>query len=198
MTWKEACFPPKLIIIVLKPKIIFQDELCEVSCLPHVTVRERNKKGSCWFNTVDINFLNYPLMVKLWCESSQRQRKPKHRLKKKQILESIWHFHYFADRQIAKKKQQAENKMSHRFLEKVWLRKLIKDKQKGSIRASSKGLTRGYGHELLKLIPDVWGLSAISSRRPTRLKNWQNCKITILLNKTNISLCEFQSCYIFC
>ena len=88
--------------------------------------------------------------------------------------------------------------MNDWMLEKVWLWKLIKDKQKGSIRASSAGLTRGYGHELLKLIPDVWGLSAISSRRPTRLKNWQNCKIAILLDKANISLWDVQSCYIFC
>ena len=71
--------------------------------------------------------------------------------------------------------------------------KVIKNKQKGSIRAS-KGLTRGYGHELLKLIPDVWELSAMSSSgRPTRLRRLQNCKIAILLNKANISLSLYLS-----
>ena len=48
-----------------------QNELYGVSYFPHVTVlRQKHKKGSCWFKTVDINFLNYPLMVKS-CDGSQ-------------------------------------------------------------------------------------------------------------------------------
>ena len=159
------------------------------SPLPHVTLlREKYKKGSCWFDTVDINFLNYPLMVKS-CDGSQA-RDTENQNKIEEISNpginlTFSFLHWWSDC----KKKRVENRKSDCTSERGQSWKLIKNKQKGSIRARGKGLTRGYGHELLKLIPDVWELSAMSSRRrPTRLRRSQNCKIAILLDKANISI----------
>ena len=119
------------------------------------------KKGGCRSKDVDINFLNYPLMVKLRGESSQTQRKPKQKYNLGMNSTSSFF--------LNTKNTSPEN--------------LSKNKQKGSIRVKSRRLTRGPGHELLKLIPDVRELSAMSSRfygRPTRSRSFlQDCKIAL-------------------
>ena len=79
---KKTClFPNNLSVLQYWKR---QNELYGFSYLPHVTLlREKYKKGSCWFDTVDINFLNYPLMVKSWDGSQARDTENQNKIEEK-------------------------------------------------------------------------------------------------------------------
>ena len=143
------------------------------------------KKGGCRSKAVDINFLNYPLMVKLRGESSQTQRKPKQKYNLGMNSTSSFFLNTknTSPENLSKNKQKGSIRVKSRRLKNTSPENLSKNKQKGSIRVKSRRLTRGPGHELLKLIPDVRELSAMSSRfygRPTRSRSFlQDCKIAL-------------------